>query len=423
MASIFDKNKKEAYIFKKYPEFPSSINGVTGQYDTSFLDKTNFASVEIVKKDDNYLYKIPYHANYDNNRYNIGRNVITAFNGSFSNGNRPINLSSYFNYLNENQGWATLFDFTQQNRNWNNFVNFEGTTDWPTQYGSSYRFFASPRYINLNKTEDLNDIIKPTIITNGSTYKDYLSFSNDNNACTLKVHTPDNFRLGYKMVISGEGLSDYIKNITASNLYEQFLMIGIKGGNRSTEPHSSTTREDSRVKFYGIGNVDTTNYSDLKLNYKEIKNNVWCLSDDNFSTYNSNDKTTSLTDNYIAIAQPTIYFCNSPWSCLCSTNKGFVVTALYNNSVPAIYTGSTANYDTNGWNTTQTDYYNGTYFVNRSDADAICSAASRDTPKIGNVGFSKLNNIVQWDGPGYDKQMNNNNIRVLDLVYTIYPSS
>lgn len=431
MAYIYDNKKEEKFLYTKYPTLPVPIR--IGQYDYnfSFVNSLDYGSVEPVKQNDDFYYKIPYHTMYKNNHYNISyTGSYTDAGGALNNGYfQPLNLSSYFKYLNENEGWKTLFSTEQQNRNWNKYVNTDTyVNSWPLG-GAGYATTATPIYNNLEYTSEFRGLFQPIVIPNPPTTTTVgVGFSTDNVACNLRVYSPSEFKLGFKMIVSGSNLSDYFKY--AKNrlpLYKQFFMVGIKGGLRSTE--ANTNKNSTRFKFYGLGDINSL---DLKLNMKELRTNVWCLWDNNFCTFHSSDRTQGQSPyDYISIAQPILYFANGDWSSPNSTTKGYVVSA-HKQGIASIYSGPTGTYDSTKWESTfgpgstSTNFVwalssKGTYFVNEADANNIVNQMPAGQP-IYNGSAIKLSNVyLAYQGPGYSRYPEQH--KILDLVYTLYPPS
>lgn len=439
MAKIYDKNGNESFLITKYPEFPSSIDIEGTTHYVNYLDSTKFGSVEIIKKNDNenYLYKIPYHIIYDNQKYNIRYKTTYTPTGSIAYNNfYPLNLSSFFTYVNKNHGWNEFFTQNQLNNNWNNFVMGEENSNRWEQGNASYYITSTPIYNNLDKTSILKDYVSPVTRL---AYQNNISFSNNDYACSLKVHSPNNFRLGYKMIVSGTGLSNYFNSITNKPLYQQFMMVGIKGGGGTTEPYNVIS--STKLKFYGLGNINT---GDLKLTKKELRTDLWCFEDDNFCSFYTSDRTTELSNNYIAIAQPSLYFANSNWYASPSTAKGYIISAFneVENKV-AVYSGSTATYEPNKWalkDEWDTSYYtfnwnlssNATYFVEQNDVQNIINnipAYHYPDEPINRADAVKIPFVpLYWNGgPGYEiasaytASESFASIKLLDLCYTVYP--
>ena len=338
-----------------------------------------------------------------------------------------INFAGYKSVMNTKQVFRDYFTQAQINRGWNNYACAAETNNWGPGggcgfgYGNGYIHF-----LNFGTNNELYYNPEPFNV-NIST-----DWDGHKNGSSITVNNV-NFTLGFNGIISGAGLSNYFNNIQNQKVYNQWMVLGIKGGNKQSITFTNTAC--CNIKFYALNESDN-DVQNYLLKKREIQTDIWYVEDDNFKTFGTNDAyydkitickinqymgdntssyyngspysydvgywvdnvnqatvfqstsqaqsllnsiptarytTFTITDNtisHINVSQP-LAMTASTFSLSQSTVSGYVITAKSGTN-NVIYSGSSATYQSTAWGN-YTDVSNGRYFSTNAQASNIKS--------------------------------------------------
>ena len=220
-----------------------------------------------------------------------------------------INFADYKNIMNTKQVFKDYFSTSQINRGWNNYACAAETNNWGPGGGCGYNYGVGYiHFLNFGTNNELYYNPEPFNVNIDT------DLYGHQNGSSITVNNT-NFTLGFNGIISGAGLSNYFNTIQNKKVYNQWMILGIKGGNKLSTTYNNTAC--CNIKFYALNESDN-DVQNYLLKKKEIETDIWYIEDDNFKTYNSNeayyDKITICKINHYMGSNTSSYYNGSPYS-------------------------------------------------------------------------------------------------------------
>lgn len=316
-----------------------------------------------------------------------------------------VNKKEMITYFNDNHSWSSFRPGA-----WKAEVNENNQTENGGGWCSvsvndislnNYSFFIE-NYLTANTWSAINPInqksnLDYSVSTNASSDRELLKAE-----ITVTSTNTFNVNVGFGMIISGNGLDNYINKVNDNNtpLPCSLFAIRVKGGMSDADSYYTTAYNNSIAKFYSF-NKNLIN-ADTKLNdfsYKKLNNNIYYLYDKSFIQINNSN----IASKSIKFTQPYIYTQNSiaPYSQFSIQPKNDAYYHLYatfgknNVYTTYYYAGDTVNYEEN-WTSTESN--NNTTFAETSD----CKFNIPTSTSAGNLVSSGFSPLHDWLHIDYD---------------------
>ena len=304
--SIDNKPNPVVILAKAETTVPASQS-----WDWSSYTKVPYYMPNITKGNEEKLI-IPFYT-LDSNKKHY--NLIYTTNGgggsmySIADLDHCINFAGYKSVMNSKHVFNDYFTTDQKNRGWTNYTCASETNRWGSNGGAGYTYGNGYiHFLNFGTNNELYYNPEPFNVNIDTDWDGH------QNGSSITVNGTS-FRLGFNGIISGAGLSNYFNTIQNKKSYNQWMILGIKGGNKYHTTFNNTAC--CNIKFYALNESDN-DVQNYILKKREIQTDIWYVEDDNFKTFNSNDayydKITICKINHYMGANTSSYYNGSPYS-------------------------------------------------------------------------------------------------------------
>jgi hypothetical protein len=308
-----------------------------------------------------------------------------------------VNKKEMFTYFNDNHAWSSFMPTPTAGSAWKAEIHENNETENAlcsvavndTSIGNYSIFIENYR----NSANNTWSAIKPINQKSNLDYSVSTSASSDQKllASQVDVSSQNNFNInvGFGMIISGNGLDNYINKVNDNNtpLPCSLFALRVKGGMSDYDAYTATNYNNSITKFYSFNKKlinENTKLNDFS--YKKLNNNVYYLYDKSFIKLNNSN----IESKSIKFTQPYIYTQNSENSQFSIQPKNGTYYHLYatfnknNISTSYFYAGDTVNYEEKWISTTSVNY---TRFAETSDCKFNIPTTSTSMGNLISSGF------------------------------------
>ena len=323
-----------------------------------------------------------------------------------------VNKKEMFTYFNDNHAWSSFMPTPTAGSAWKAEVNennqIENGGGWCSVAVndlslSNYSFFIE-NYDYYTDNIHTWSAIKPINQKSNLDYSVSTKSTSDDKllAAQLAVSSTNEFNInvGFGMIISGNGLDNYINKVNDDNtpLPCSLFAIRVKGGMSDAEAYNTTAYNNSIAKFYSFNKKlinENTKLNDFS--YKKLNNNIYYLYDKSFMQINNSN----IESKTIKFTQPYIYTQNSIDSNFSIQPKNGSYYNLYatfhknDEYTTYFYAGDTENYEEN-WTSTTSDNF--TRFVETAD----CKFNVPSSTPAGNIVSSGFQSHTDYLSANYD---------------------